>query len=267
MSNLDGVVDVADRHAVVSHVGDLARSASALQITRQCRCSAGPDLDARTVRGVGHGDVGDVNVLDDVDFAGVLAERANRDAVGAVADEVLDDDIGRVGLEGDAIVAVIDVRILDHDVAAAVCVPAIGILGGVAACAGAGDIDVGEDHVSGVGDECVPLRAVAELQILDGRAFEADGSEEDWTKDVDILGVEVVPSLTVAVQGSTSVDVDVLATELEKGGGVLEGLEEGVLLPVVGVIGELNRSLYVCRKISIRFSYSTSDSTHQDQCA
>ena len=52
LSNLDGVVDVADRHAVVSHVGDLARSASALQITRQCRCSPGPDLDARTVRGV-----------------------------------------------------------------------------------------------------------------------------------------------------------------------------------------------------------------------
>jgi hypothetical protein len=44
--------------------------------------------------------------------------------VAAVADEVLHDDVGAVGFERDAVVAVVDVRVLDYDVAAAVCVPA-----------------------------------------------------------------------------------------------------------------------------------------------
>jgi hypothetical protein len=38
--------------------------------------------------------------------------------VGTAADESLDQDLGAAGLEGDAVVAVFDVGVLDYDVAA-----------------------------------------------------------------------------------------------------------------------------------------------------
>jgi hypothetical protein len=43
--------------------------------------------------------------------------------VAAVAPEVLHQDVCAVGLEGDAVVAVVDVRVLDDDVGGAVRVP------------------------------------------------------------------------------------------------------------------------------------------------
>lgn len=86
--------------------------------------------------------------------------------MGSIADKVLNNDIGGVGLEGDAVVAVVDVRVLNHNVAAAVCVPAVGVLRRVRARAATKDIDVGVYDVGRVGDQVIPLRAVAELQIL-----------------------------------------------------------------------------------------------------
>lgn len=50
-----------------------------------------------------HRDVGYVDVLHDVILADVLAQGADADAVGAVARERLDKDVGGVGLEGDAV--------------------------------------------------------------------------------------------------------------------------------------------------------------------
>lgn len=76
--------------------------------------------------------------------------------------------------------------------------------------------------------------------------MQPDDAEQDRAQDVDVLCEEVVPDLAVAVEGAAAVDVDVLAAELEEGGGVLEGVVEGVLLPVVGVVGELDGSLDVC---------------------
>ena len=105
--------------------------------------------------------------------------------------------------------------------------------------------DVGKDHIGGVRNKVVPLRAVSHVDIRDVSTLETDGAEQDRTQDVDVLGVEIVPDLAVAINGSAAVDVDVLATELEEGGRVLENLVEGVLLPVVGVICELECALDV----------------------
>jgi hypothetical protein len=165
--------------------------------------------------------------------------------VAAVADEVLHNNVGTVGLEGNTVVAIIDVRVLDDNVGAAVCVPTVGVLGRILAGAAAEDVNVGENDVSRVGDECVPLWAVAELQVSNSSTLKTDGAEEDGTQNVNVLGIEVVPGLAVAVKSTTTIDVDILATKLEEGGGVLEGLVEGVLLPVVGVVGELDGSLDV----------------------
>jgi hypothetical protein len=51
--------------------------------------------------------------------------------------------------------------------------------------------------------------------------------------------------LTVAVEHAAAVHVHIFTAELEKGGGILEGLVEGVGLPVICVIGELDVTLDV----------------------
>ena len=56
-----------------------------------------------TYWGIEHWDVVDENILDDIDFVLVLAQGTNRDTLGAVAVEVLNDDVGAVGLEGNTV--------------------------------------------------------------------------------------------------------------------------------------------------------------------
>jgi hypothetical protein len=80
----------------------------------------GPNFDAGAVRGVVHADVVDVDVFNDVDFGWILAQAADGDAVATVAPQVLNEDFGAVGFEGNAVVTVIDVAILDNDVAASI---------------------------------------------------------------------------------------------------------------------------------------------------
>lgn len=101
--DLDRVVDVVNGPVRVGDVVDAPVAASALQVAREGRGGVGPDLDARAVRRIVHGDVGHVDVLHDVVVADVLAQGANADAVAAIAEERLDQDVGGVGLEGDAI--------------------------------------------------------------------------------------------------------------------------------------------------------------------
>jgi len=254
LSNLNRVVDVRNGHAIVRDVLDSTTTASALKITGESGRSTRPDLDARTVRRIRHTDVVHVNVLDNINLSWVLAQRTNTNTVAAVADQVLNNDVGAVRLERHAIVAVVDVRVLDHDVVGTVRVPAIRVFSRVLALAAAEDVDVVKYDVGGVGNECVPLRTVSELQIGDGGAFRTNHTEENGTEDVDILGVEVVPGLTVSIEGAAPVDVDVLAAELEEGGGVLVNLLERVGLPVVGIVCELDGSLDVFLTVSASIS-------------
>lgn len=46
-------------------------------------------------------------------------------------------------------------------------------------------------------------------------------------------------------QGPTSVDEDIVSSQLEETGDVLEHKGERVRLPIIGIIGELDRSLDV----------------------
>jgi len=250
LSNLNRVVDVGNSHAVVRNVLDSTAATSTLQVARESGRSTRPDLDARTVRRIRHADVVHVNVLNDIHFAGVLAQRTDTNTVATVTDQVLNNDVGAVGLERNTIVAVVDMRVLNHNVIGAVRVPAIRVLSGVLALAAAEDVDVVEDHVGGVGDERIPLRAVSELQIGDSGTLCTDHTEEDGAKDVDVLGVEVIPGLAVSIEGAAAVDVDILAAELEEGGGILVDLLERVGLPVVGVVCELDGALDVFSMVS-----------------
>jgi len=65
--------------------------------------NARPDLDASTVARIRERHIVDVEVLYNIGFIGVLAERTDADAMRARAVETLDDDVGAVGLEGNAI--------------------------------------------------------------------------------------------------------------------------------------------------------------------
>lgn len=169
--------------------------------------------------------------------------------------QILHEDFRAVGFEGDAVynisinlvdsscihtITIIDNRILNDDILRAIDIPAIRILGRIVAFAEPADVDPVKQHVRRVCDEMVPLRRVAQLQRTDRAPVQADDAHQDRPQDQVVLRVQVVPHLPVAVQRAGAVDVDVFAAELEEGRRVLEALSEGVRLPVVGVVGELD---------------------------
>ena len=75
-----------------------------------------------------------------------------------------------------------------------------------------------------------------------------DNTKQDWPQDIDVFSVEIIPDLSIAVEHAAAVDIDVLAAELEEGGGVLEDLTETVGLPVVRVVGKLDVALDGCER-------------------
>lgn len=109
LSDLDGVINVGDGHAIVCDVLDRTTTASTLEVAGESRRSAGPDLDTRTVGSIGHADVVHIDVLNVVDLTRVLAQRTYTDAVATVADKVLNNDVGAVRLERDTVIAVVNV--------------------------------------------------------------------------------------------------------------------------------------------------------------
>ena len=116
LRDLDGIVDILDVHVLVRHVRNTTRTTTSLEIDGHCRWRSRPDLDASPIGSVVHADIVYVDVLHDVDFPGILAQGAHRDAVGAIAMQVLYQNLGTVWFEGHAIIAVVDDRVLDYDI-------------------------------------------------------------------------------------------------------------------------------------------------------
>lgn len=170
-----------------------------------------------------------------------------------VALQVLHQNACAVWLEANTIVAVVDDRVLDDDVGAPVSVPTVGILGLVVTLAVTTDCDVAEDNIAAVGNKVVVLGRIPQIQIGYGAALQTNGAEEHRAQDIDVGCVEVVPDLAVAIYRPAAVDIHVIATELEECGGILEGLVEGVGLPVISVVGELDVPLDVFFSLSAYF--------------
>ncbi len=81
----------------------------------------------------------------------ILSNTPNRNAQPPMEQRVLDDDIRRIRLETDTVVAVVDFPVAKGDLRAVDCVCAVGVArGGVGA--GAVYVDVGEEGVSGMND-------------------------------------------------------------------------------------------------------------------
>lgn len=119
------------------------------------------------------------------------------------------------------------------------------ILCRVVTLTGAGDGNVGKQNVGAVCNPVVVLWAVAQVQVLYGRVVKADGTKQDWSQDIDILGIQVIPCLAVSIKETTAVDIYIISAKLEESRGVLEDLLKGMCLPVVSVVGELNISLNI----------------------
>lgn len=79
LRQLDDPVVVLIAVVVICHIADVSRAASAAERGLERRLDAGPDLDARAVRGVRHADVVDVDILDDVKLLDILAKRPDTD--------------------------------------------------------------------------------------------------------------------------------------------------------------------------------------------
>lgn len=103
LSDRDAVVDIVQPHSIVGHISDRAGTTASLEVCRLLVERIRPNLDASTFGGVVHGDVADENVLHDINTLGILSERPDRDAVSAIARQVLNKDVGRVWFEGDAV--------------------------------------------------------------------------------------------------------------------------------------------------------------------
>lgn len=200
----------------------------------------------RTYRSVAHVDVVHVHIFYNVDLSLVLAQTPHTNAMTPIAVQILHQDIRAVRLEAYAIVAVVDMAVLYHNVRRPQRIPPIGITGldaGVGAVRIDGQIVVCD--ITAVRDDVEPIGRVDEVDVSHTTTFQADDREQDWSHDGRIDLKKFPPDLPLSVNSPAAVDIDVFAANLEEGGLILEGVLEAVGLPVVGVCREFDRALNI----------------------
>lgn len=99
LSDRNRIVVVLVVETIIRDILDASETTSSVQKALELGLDAGPNLDSGAIAGIRHGNVVNVQILHNIGLALVLAEGADANAMGAIADEVLDDDIGTVGLE------------------------------------------------------------------------------------------------------------------------------------------------------------------------
>lgn len=100
----------------------------------------------------------------------------------------------------------------------------------------------------------VILWRVSQEQVADNRVLESVDANQDWSESVYICSIQVIPGLPVAVQRSTTINVDIVSPEFEAGRHILEYEFEGVGLPVCRIVGEEPIVLGYLRIGSVRTS-------------
>lgn len=197
--------------------------------------------------------------------------------------KVLDHDVGGIGFEGNTVcgpvsvqftrkpsresrtITVVDNRVLDDNFRRAVNIPihqilvsptppplskyhlpSISILSRILALTIPRDINPLKQNIRGIGHKVIPLRRVSQFQRTNGTPMQTNDTHQNRAQNEGILGIQVIPDLSVPIERTVSVNVDILATELEEGCCVLVDLFEGVGLPVVCVVGELDCAQDLC---------------------
>lgn len=75
--------------------------------------------------------------------------------------------------------------------------------------------------------------------------MQANDTKQNRSQDINVLRIQVIPDLAIAVEEASTIDIHVVSAELEECCGILEDLFEGVCLPVISIIGELHITLDV----------------------
>lgn len=130
--------------------------------------------------------------------------------------------------------------------------PSISVLSSNTVFAVSPDIDPVKNDVGRVGNKMVPLGGIAKVQRTDSTTIKSNNSHQDGAQNQSIFGIQVIPNLTIAVKRTSTIDIDVFSTQFEKCCSILINLLEGIGLPVVRVIGELDISLDICPNLSAR---------------
>jgi hypothetical protein len=159
--DLDCPVVVVIVVLLIGNVLDVTSAAAATQCRGRIGVDARPDLDTRSVAGIRHTIVIDVNVLNNIILLDVLSERSDRDAVASITGKPLYDDIGAVGFERNAVVAVVYHGILNNNAIGTVRVPTICVLGCSARCTVDIDGDVADQDIRCVCDQVEPLQSIS----------------------------------------------------------------------------------------------------------
>lgn len=75
-----------------------------------------------------------------------------------IADKILDYDVCAVRFEWNAVIAIVDIAILDNNIATPVCIPTICVFGNIGAHTGSTDGNIREYDIGTVRDEVIILR-------------------------------------------------------------------------------------------------------------
>ncbi len=110
-------------------------------------------------------------------------------------------------------ISVVDVRVLDCHTVTSVRIPTISILSCVDTFTCARDIDIIKYNIASISNKMVVLRRVSQVQITQDGVFKSVNADQNGTKSVDITGVQIIPGLTVAVNGSATIQVNVVSGE------------------------------------------------------
>jgi hypothetical protein len=103
LRNRNGAIIVHVTKQIIRHVSHAAQPSATVQERLETRLDTRPNLDPRPVARVGETDVVDVQILHNIRLIGVLTKGTNADAVRADTCQILDNDVGAVGFERDAI--------------------------------------------------------------------------------------------------------------------------------------------------------------------
>jgi hypothetical protein len=85
-----------------------------------------------------------------------------------------------------------------------------------------------------------------QVEIGNRRPVQSIDTDQGRAENHVILCKQIVPNLTVSIDGPATIDSDVGAAPEPEAGGVLEDKIEAIGLPVGGVVGEQDRALDVC---------------------
>lgn len=68
----------------------------------------------------------------------------------------------------------------------------------------------------------IVLRRISQNQVAYGRVVKPVKTKQNWPKSVDVRGVQVIPNLTITVNGPSTKDIDIISSEFEERCNILE---------------------------------------------